>query len=609
MIIEEIKNHAYKTSGKLKAAQKRAQNEAKRVNGRGSGSGNMSIGKLLTYASNGSKRSLLTPGKTARSTQTNQASSHADVPAGIRSFGATIGYAAQEQKKFNDLPEEIKAELIYSQNLHLSPDLAEAEMKAVADQNTTGIIDACRHIVVSWNIDENPDKKEMADVVSTYLKAAGYEQHQAMAYVHRNTDKIHVHIIVNAVNPITFKGIDQKYIRNKANYKIHEQVARMMEIKYNRTIVEGNFNCVENGKVVKQTKKSNERPSPTQQKSRKISALERNSGLPSFQTHWTKSDESKSLRTALSKVLEQKNGNALSWHDIHVVFAAHNLELREVVKDGRKFGYTIHDKSDSSLSIKASEFDIHKDIFKAGKLDRIINAPFIPSAHILNRPVENVGYKKRISDETTAADRLYPYYAKQKSLYQIKIKAVDVAFKSKLDTCKSQRATYINAMVIFDELSAPPRTNQYGSEESKPISPVVAYKNETAVFADLNIMREEQREKARKRLAREKTKYLKLQAELEKTYDVQRKAILGEFELYRGTYRAYLNKIIERSNDPIAIAELKRINKNILSQNENQTKTPQTPGVTEKPGMTQVVGKAPGLSKERKKRVVEVNKI
>lgn len=107
MIIEEIQNKAYKTSGKMKAAQKMALAEAQRAQSQNGlsnvfgGGSSRSFGSTTNYSSRGKSGG----GKTASKMSSNSGSGSS------RSFGATIGYAAQEGKKFDNYEEDRKAEL------------------------------------------------------------------------------------------------------------------------------------------------------------------------------------------------------------------------------------------------------------------------------------------------------------------------------------------------------------------------------------------------------------------------------------------------------------------------------------------------------------------
>lgn len=579
MIIEEIQNHAYRTSGKLKGAQKRTAATERRENAAGA----RKLERLLSYASDGrsksskreSKRSALTPGKEIRTTQGQTAASHPPVPRGLRSFGGTIGYAAQEQKQFKDLPEEIRAEHILSQNLHLSPDLAGDEMKAVASQCTTGVQDACRHFVISWDVAEIPDREEMRDAVRTYLQEAGYEEHQAIAYCHRNTDNIHVHLVVNAVNPNTLKGVDQKYVRSKANYKIREKVARQMEAKYDRTHVKGKHHTHDaEGNVIpvrkNKTLDHSDLPSPELEKrpGRREQAFERNSGLPSFKRYWAKSDEAHALRQDLAQLADRHAPP--TWKEVHALFAAHNLELKPVEKNGQKFGFVIHDKTDPTLTLKASEFDVEKAIFKAGKIEKKISEPFTPSPQMFNRPVEGKGYGSHL--KAVQQKGLYPAFAKKKDEYHAKLKALEKKFGPQLAEVREQQRVVANVLVDLDKLLP---SSKDGIENPAP--EVRQYKNQAGAFADLPDVTEKRRELVQTRLARERTKLMTMKSGLV-NYTVARQELMDEYVEYRGSYRKYLTTIEAGRGELTEAAhqEIARLDKKVLTKGKELK--PEIPG-------------------------------
>ena len=59
------------------------------------------------------------------------------------------------------------------------------------------------HYVLSWAPDENPELSEILDAVSESLVVQELEDHQAIFFVHTDTDCIHVHVLVNRVHSDT----------------------------------------------------------------------------------------------------------------------------------------------------------------------------------------------------------------------------------------------------------------------------------------------------------------------------------------------------------------------------------------------------------------------
>lgn len=67
------------------------------------------------------------------------------------------------------------------------------------------------HYTLSWAPDDKPSKQQMMDAALKSLKALGLEGHQAVIAAHNDKDHLHVHIIVNTVNPTNGRTAELKY--------------------------------------------------------------------------------------------------------------------------------------------------------------------------------------------------------------------------------------------------------------------------------------------------------------------------------------------------------------------------------------------------------------
>ncbi len=67
------------------------------------------------------------------------------------------------------------------------------------------------HYTISWAPDDRPSKQQMIDAALKSLKALGLESHQAVIAAHNDKEHLHVHIVVNTVNPMTGKTAELKY--------------------------------------------------------------------------------------------------------------------------------------------------------------------------------------------------------------------------------------------------------------------------------------------------------------------------------------------------------------------------------------------------------------
>ncbi|MCZ7018772.1 relaxase/mobilization nuclease domain-containing protein, partial [Salmonella enterica] len=88
----------------------------------------------------------------------------------------------------------------------LDRDTAWREMLAVADMNGR-VKDPVYHAVISWQKDEKPTNRQAFEACQEAMEAIGMQDHQFVAAVHRDTDNHHVHLMVNRVNPETYKAV------------------------------------------------------------------------------------------------------------------------------------------------------------------------------------------------------------------------------------------------------------------------------------------------------------------------------------------------------------------------------------------------------------------
>ncbi|TCP38069.1 relaxase/mobilization nuclease domain-containing protein [Rhodovulum marinum] len=79
----------------------------------------------------------------------------------------------------------------------------QAELKAAAGVKATGrkLEKPVHTFMLSWAPGEQPDHKHMIETARSAVKALGLADHEAVFIGHDDTDKAHVHIIVNRVNP------------------------------------------------------------------------------------------------------------------------------------------------------------------------------------------------------------------------------------------------------------------------------------------------------------------------------------------------------------------------------------------------------------------------
>jgi hypothetical protein len=65
----------------------------------------------------------------------------------------------------------------------------------------------CTHFILSWQERERPTPKQLDEAAAIFLREIGLESHQALYAVHGNTGNVHLHIVVNRVDPDTERVI------------------------------------------------------------------------------------------------------------------------------------------------------------------------------------------------------------------------------------------------------------------------------------------------------------------------------------------------------------------------------------------------------------------
>ena len=78
------------------------------------------------------------------------------------------------------------------------------EMIALAEESVQSKMPVT-HWVLSWKDGEQPTHEKVVFAVEYFLQLMEWKEHQAFYAVHKNTDNLHVHILVNRVNPDTLK--------------------------------------------------------------------------------------------------------------------------------------------------------------------------------------------------------------------------------------------------------------------------------------------------------------------------------------------------------------------------------------------------------------------
>ena len=81
------------------------------------------------------------------------------------------------------------------------------EMSALANDCVRSK-DPINHYVISWREGEHPTDEQVHEAAEMFIDGLGLKDHQYVYGLHTNTKNMHVHIVVNRVNPITERAVE-----------------------------------------------------------------------------------------------------------------------------------------------------------------------------------------------------------------------------------------------------------------------------------------------------------------------------------------------------------------------------------------------------------------
>jgi len=174
------------------------------------------------------------------------------------------------------------------------------------------------HMVISWLPGENPDSAEAFASVEHTLHALGFEGHQFVAAVHRDTDNVHVHVMVNRISPTSLRAVAPAN-----DYYVMDRCMRELEIRFGRGHAPGPYVVeVRNGQTVVVRAKGSDRPEQPRPPKRPQGAerMEVFAGEESFFTYVRGEP-----RKAAMALLKDPH---LTWEKLHQGLATYGIELR-----------------------------------------------------------------------------------------------------------------------------------------------------------------------------------------------------------------------------------------------------------------------------------------
>ncbi len=182
-----------------------------------------------------------------------------------------------------------------------------AEMIALAQESVHSAMPVS-HWVFSFKENEQPSRKQVDDLVDTFLEHMGLKEHQAIYGLHQNTNNFHVHIAVNRMHPDTLKVVRPN---NGFDIEAAHRVVALVEHRQGWSSEENSrYTVLENGEVTRARREQKLQPRP------KAQDFERATGEKSAQR------------------IAQERGhsiikNAASWGELHQKLAEQGLRFEK----------------------------------------------------------------------------------------------------------------------------------------------------------------------------------------------------------------------------------------------------------------------------------------
>nr|WP_232081003.1 TraI/MobA(P) family conjugative relaxase [Variovorax sp. SRS16] len=210
-------------------------------------------------------------------------------------------------------------------------DWAVREAEALQAHNTRAQSDKTYHLLISFAPGESPAPEALRVIEDRICTALGYQEHQRISAVHRDTDCLHIHVAINKIHPK--RHTIHEPLRD---FKLMGEAAAKLEVEFGLQ------------RLDHAGRKS--------QSENRADDLERHSGVQSLLA-WIKAECLGEFRCAKS------------WHELHATMRSAGLALR---LQGN--GLVIED--DKGCSVKASS--VAREMSKA-QLEKKLG-PFTPSS-------------------------------------------------------------------------------------------------------------------------------------------------------------------------------------------------------------------------------------
>ena len=195
-------------------------------------------------------------------------------------------------------------------NLNSPPEKAYLEMEGLSYENVRSKNPAL-HFILSWRSDESPTNEQADEAVEIAIKELNLEGCQTLWALQKDTENLHVHVVVNRISPDTFKAIRPAKGWTK---KALERAARKIEFvqgweieRSGRYTVDSSGNVHEKGDV-------KVRGSSDEKLSQKARDIESHTGAESVE---------RIAKREILPILE----SAKSWDELHSSLSEHGAKL------------------------------------------------------------------------------------------------------------------------------------------------------------------------------------------------------------------------------------------------------------------------------------------
>ena len=186
------------------------------------------------------------------------------------------------------------------------------EMSALANDCVRSK-DPINHYVISWREGEHPTDEQVHEAAEMFIDGLGLKEHQYVYGLHTNTKNMHVHIVVNRVNPVTEKAVE---INNGWDIEAAHAAIYEIEKKQGWKPSKNSLYSEKNGKK--------ERTKPKGKKGDKSKL-----GLPAIVTqNEQRTGEQSALRQAQDlapNIIE----NSKSWSELHRELATKGMQYKK----------------------------------------------------------------------------------------------------------------------------------------------------------------------------------------------------------------------------------------------------------------------------------------